>query len=417
MESDSTISWLVLAISIGGYVLVSVGWASLASVRREHVQWLMSEKEPGASALDELHTTPMGPGGVLSLLGALFLASGLLAGAALAADWTGTRWSWIAWAAPPTLAVMAVTHVLSRAVAAASGERVALRSASLIRVLARLFSPILAVEAGVVLRMSRVSSENDDSSDEAKAVELGISVEASGEPLDEREVSMIRAVVQLDKTTAREIMVPRVDVVAAELGTSLDDMAAQMVESGHSRIPIFQDTLDHVQGIAYARDVLSSLSRENGGPRALMADVIRPALFIPESKTLEELLNEFQERRIHIAMVIDEYGGVSGMVTIEDLLEEIVGEIQDEFDVGGSEVQAVNENEFMMDARVSLDELNERFNVTVEGDGFDTVGGFVYQRLGKIPSSGDRVEYDGLMIEVVSTVGRRLKRLRVVRSA
>ena len=148
-----------------------------------------------------------------------------------------------------------------------------------------------------------------------------------------------------------------------------------------------------------------------------MADVIRPALFIPESKTLEELLNEFQERRIHIAMVIDEYGGVSGMVTIEDLLEEIVGEIQDEFDVGGSEVQAVNENEFMMDARVSLDELNERFNVAVEGDGFDTIGGFVYQRLGKIPSSGDRVEYDGLMIEVVSTVGRRLKRLRVVRSA
>ena len=151
-------------------------------------------------------------------------------------------------------------------------------------------------------------------------------------------------------------------------------------------------------------------SKETTGP--LVDSVIRTAWFIPESKTLEELLNDFQEQRVNIAIVIDEYGGVSGLVTMEDLVEEIVGEINDEFDVGGPEIEPVGEHEYLMDARVSIDELGELLDVTVEADGFDTVGGFVFHRLGKIPSSGDTLEYDGIKIEVVSTVGRRLKRLR-----
>ena len=182
-------------------------------------------------------------------------------------------------------------------------------------------------------------------------------------------------------------------------------------------MPVYEGSLDHIQGIAYARDILGHLSRNKGDPGSLTARVVRPALFIPESKTLEELLNEFQEKQVHIAIVIDEYGGVSGMVTIEDLLEEIVGEINDEFDVGEPDIEPVSDREFLMDARVSIDELNELLHMTVEGNGFDTIGGFVYQRLGKIPSAGDEVEYDGLKIQVVSTVGRRLKRLRVTRLA
>ena len=224
---------------------------------------------------------------------------------------------------------------------------------------------------------------------------------------------MIRGVVQLDKTTAREIMVPSVDIVAAETGTSLDRLAEIMVNSGHSRIPIFQGSLDHVQGIVYARDIVNYRSREASG--ALSPSIIRPARFIPETKTLEELLNEFQEEQVHIAIVIDEYGGVSGLVTIEDLLEEIVGEIEDEFAVGEPEIQLVGDSEFLMDARVSIDQLNELLHVVIEGEGFDTIGGFVYQRLGKIPSSGDLVDYDGFRIEVVSTLGRRVKKVRVTR--
>ena len=143
--------------------------------------------------------------------------------------------------------------------------------------------------------------------------------------------------------------------------------------------------------------------------------MVRPVLFIPESKTLEELLTEFQDRRVHMAIVVDEYGGVAGLVTIEDLLEEIVGEINDEFDVDEPEVQPIGVNEFLMDARVSLEQLQELLQVVVEGNGFDTVGGLVYQILGRIPATGDSVEYDGVRIEVRSTVGRRLKRLHVSR--
>ena len=212
-------------------------------------------------------------------------------------------------------------------------------------------------------------------------------------------------------------MVPRVDIVATDVGTSLEELAEQLVRSGHSRVPVFDGSIDHIEGIAYARDVLAHLNNNEDAPKTLMAGLLRPALFIPESKILEELLTEFQQMQVHIAIVIDEYGGVSGLVTIEDLLEEIVGEIHDEFDIGETEIEPVNDSEFLMDARVSIDQLNELLHVELEGDGFDTLGGFVYQRLGKIPSSGDEVEYAGLRIQVVSTVGRRLKRLRVTRPA
>jgi CBS domain containing-hemolysin-like protein len=190
-----------------------------------------------------------------------------------------------------------------------------------------------------------------------------------------------------------------------------------MLESGHSRIPVYDDDLDHIEGIAYSRDILGLLNRDEGPPSTLPHEVVKPAIFIPETKTREELLSEYQERQVHIAIVVDEYGGVSGLVTIEDLLEEIVGEIHDEFDPGDPEIEVVGEGDFLMDAGVGIDQLGELLKVDVEGDGFDTLGGFVYHRLGKIAGVGDVVEYDGLKIEIVSTAGRRLKQLRVTRTS
>jgi len=210
-------------------------------------------------------------------------------------------------------------------------------------------------------------------------------------------------------------MIPRVDMVVAEIDTPIAELADMMMSSGHSRIPIYRDNQDSIEGIAYARDILQHLIQDEQSRNLVVENIIRPALFIPEAKTLEELLSEFQQSRVHMAIVVDEYGGVSGLVTIEDLLEEIVGEIMDEFDVGEPEVVELNENQYMMDAGISLDDTSELLGVYVEGDGFDTLGGFVYQRLGKIPSPGDVVDYDGLKIEVVSTTGRRLKRLRVTK--
>jgi CBS domain containing-hemolysin-like protein len=252
--------------------------------------------------------------------------------------------------------------------------------------------------------------------DEKNLSDLPMSLDSEGEPLDEHEVRMIRGVVRLDKTIAREIMVPRVDMVAVELGANIEIIVDEMVSRGHSRIPVYEGSLDQVRGIAYSRDILAHLSNDGLIDVGITTDVIRPALFIPETKNLEELLSEFQESRVHMAMVVDEYGGVSGLVTIEDLLEEIVGEIQDEFDVEDPEIVNLDTNEFLMDAVVSIDQLFDLTGVNLEGDGYDTIGGFLYERLGKIPKVGDSVGQDTLSIEVVSASGRRLKKLRVTKS-
>ena len=246
--------------------------------------------------------------------------------------------------------------------------------------------------------------------------QLGIGIDSTDETLDEHEARMIRGVVDLDRTTAREIMVPRVDMVTAEIGVTITELVHLMMESGHSRIPVTLGSLDKIEGIVYSREVLASMVDEKISSEVLNKDVVRDALFIPESKTLEELLEEFQQRQLQIAIVVDEYGGVSGLVTIEDLLEEIVGEITDEFDIQEPEIERQGGDSFLIDARIGLDPASELLGTTFEGDGFDTLGGFIYQRLGRIPRVGDLVDYEGLEIQVVATVGRRVKRVRVVKT-
>ncbi len=395
-----------------GFFILSVVEASLLLVRRERAQLLVAEQVRGSVALESLYMAPAGPARATSLLKALFLGSGLLALAALVIGrWD--NWGIIALAGLGAFLATGALHMVSRSVAALSPETIALTVAPSVRALAQFLKPVTALSDRAVRRASN-GADDASPNGEALPLELGIS-DDSEEGLDEREAEMIRGVVRLDKTTAREIMLPRLDIVAVELGTPLTQVAETMVDSGHSRIPVYEESLDVVKGIAYVRDILKNLNRNGESLGRLSEQMIRPAMFIPETKDLEELLNEIQETRVHMAIVVDEYGGVSGLVTIEDLLEEIVGEIQDEFDVGEPELETIGEGEFLMDARTGLDELNQLLDLKVEGDGFDTVGGFVYDRLGKIPAAGDRVEYDGLQIEVVSTVGRRLKKLRVVR--
>ena len=412
MDSDSSNLLLLLLLALF-FVLFSVATlieASLASVQQERVQWLVSNGARGSRNLERLFLAFKGPAGGVSLLKLILTASTILSGAALVAAGDSQWWVNVLLSVA-LLALVGVAHVSASAVGQVFGERTALRTAGLVRGLTWMLRPLLSLEAASARRVSEWQGEQPDSTGDSI-----LSVEAEGEPLDEREAQMIRGVVRLDQTVAREIMVPRVDMVVTELGTALAEIAEQMLSAGHSRIPVYEESLDRIVGVAYARDILRHLSSDDRSPATLTAGAVRPALFIPESKPLGELLDEFQEKRVHMAIVVDEYGGVSGIVTIEDLLEEIVGEIRDEFDVGEIEVESVGENEFLMDARIGIEQINELLGVDVEGDGFDTLGGFVYHRLGKIPSLGDTVEYDGLKIEVLSTVGRRLKRLRVIRT-
>ncbi len=411
METDSSLSTLALALSLLVFIAVALLEASISAMQRERVHQLVSQGVSGARTLESLFDLPMGPAGGLSVLRFLALTGGVISVVALVIVRGGVGWPFVTVISAGLLIFVGFVHTYTGIFTRVYGETASLRFAFLARWLTWLFLPLLWTQSKII---SGALSARGELPAGASAGEPAAS---DGEPLDEHERRMIRGVVELDKTVAREIMAPRPDVVAAETGTSLSDLAELMFGSGHSRIPIYRDNIDHIEGIAYSRDVLRYLNHNEGATSVVEQEMIRPALFIPESKTLEELLREFQERRVHMAIVVDEYGGVSGLVTIEDLLEEIVGEIEDEFDIGGPEVVTIGENEFMLDARVSVDQLHELLEVTLEGDGFDTVGGFVYQHLGKIPSPGDTVESDGLRIEVVSTIGRRLKKLRVTRSA
>ena len=233
--------------------------------------------------------------------------------------------------------------------------------------------------------------------------------------LDARERLMIRSILKLDETTAREIMVPRVDLVAVEVDTPLPEVATSMLERGHSRLPVYSSTIDHVVGVIHSRDLLPLLARSGEYPS--LEETMRPAFFIPESKRLDELLKELQEKHVQIALVVDEYGGIEGLVTLEDLLEEIVGEIEDEFS-SGVEPQMVpaGDGTMIVDARVPLGDIADLISGEIASEDVDTVGGLVYSALGKVPQIGDEVSLDGLRIEVVSVLGRRIRKLRLTRT-
>ena len=232
--------------------------------------------------------------------------------------------------------------------------------------------------------------------------------------LDYRDREMLRSILSLDVTTAREVMVPRLDMVAVDDKSSLTQVADQMVQSGHSRIPVYEDTIDHVLGVVHSRDVLAALARPNS--KQTLRHLINPAFFIPETKRLDDLLEELQDKGIQMAIVVDEYGGTEGLVTIEDLLEEIVGEIEDEFSrTRESQLVRLPDGAALVDAGVSTEDIEELFATTIDSTDVDTVGGFVYQALGKIPSPGDVVSTDHLRIEVVSILGRRLRKLHIQR--
>ena len=223
---------------------------------------------------------------------------------------------------------------------------------------------------------------------------------------DERE--MIHSVFELGDTIVREVMVPRTDMVFVERGKTLRQALSLALRSGFSRIPVVGENLDDVVGIAYLKDIVTRSYEHREGESAETVDsVMRPATFVPESKPIDELLREMQARQIHVAIVIDEYGGTAGLVTIEDILEEIVGEIADEYDREQPPVEWLGADEARVTARLSVEELAELFDVSIEAEDVETVGGLLAQRLGRVPIAGAVATVAGLRLTAESLAGRR----------
>jgi putative hemolysin len=298
-------------------------------------------------------------------------------------------------------------------------EPVALTLARPVDFLARLLGPVVALLTGLTNLVVRPLGIHPEEEARITAEEFRLLVERGGESgvLEAEEEQMIHAVIELGDRRIHEVMVPRMDIDSVDVETPFDEVVAKMIDVGHSRIPVFEGSVDNVVGVLYAKDLLRFVPSDSDPPP--LRQLLRAPYFAPESMTVDDLLHELQRRKVHIAIVLDEFGGTAGMVTIEDLIEEIVGEIQDEYDVEEPLVVKINDDEARFDGRADIDDLVELYDVHLdetELEEFDTVGGLVFHRLGGIPKVGDQVSVDGLTLTVESTDGRRVGKVKAVRA-
>ncbi len=317
---------------------------------------------------------------------------------------------WVGWWLLAAIFIMLLAQYLARAWAVGREERLALRLAPAVRFLALLISPVTGLlrRVGHSALPAGAAEESIFLSEDGLRFLLNVTEEETIIEDDEKE--LIASIFEFSDKLVREVMVPRIDVAAVPVDMSMSEALDVILRAGHSRIPVYHDSMDNILGVLYAKDLLRYL--RDGRTDVPLNNILRPAYFIPESKKVDELLGELQQRKVHMAIVVDEYGGTAGLVTIEDLLEEIVGEIQDEYDAEEPTVEAVAEDEYLFDARVSLDEVNKLLGVELPAEGGDTLGGFIYSQLGKVPAVGDTIQFGAVRIEVLSVAGRRIKQVR-----
>jgi CBS domain containing-hemolysin-like protein len=224
---------------------------------------------------------------------------------------------------------------------------------------------------------------------------------------------MIYSIFQFGNTLAREIMVPRMDMLAFEVSISLTQAVKAFTQTGHSRVPVYENAIDNIIGLLYAKDLLHGI--QDGRKKANVRDLLRPAYFVPDTKKADTLLAEMQAQRIHMAIVVDEYGGVAGLVTLEDIIEEIIGEIQDEYDLSEEELVQQDGDGYVFLGRIDLDQFNEVMDSNIPKIESDTLAGFLYDRFGRVPHDGESIQTDGLLLTIEQVMGRRIRRVRAQR--
>jgi hemolysin (HlyC) family protein len=225
------------------------------------------------------------------------------------------------------------------------------------------------------------------------------------------EKGMIKGVVELSDTKIKEVIIPRIDVVFIPIDIQEEELFEILMESGHSRFPVYEDTIDNVVGVLYVKDLLTNFVKKKD---TVIRELMRKAYFVPESMKLDALLKEFKHRRVHIAIVVDEYGGVSGIVCMEDIIEEIVGDIQDEFDNEDDDLLEIGDGTYLCDARLNIEDLNEKLDLKLPEEKFDTFGGFVFDLFGKIPVRFEKVSYRNLDFIIQTMDGHKIKTVKII---
>ena len=407
---------LALAIALVVAGLASAAQASLFYINRARVRTLIAEGLPPSDAVIKTIDEPASGLSTALSLNVIGIFVGAFAGAIVGTDPRLPQPLGPILTAFFALGLFLFAEILGRAIVAAAPEQTSPRLIGPLRavgwVLGPVVYPIVWLES-TLLRLIGIRARGLMTEEEA----LAVAESPTGDGvLEQDERAMIHGVIGMSQRPVREVMSPRIDVAALPATATVSDVLDMVVQSGHSRIPLYKESVDDVEGVAYAKDLLKHL--KSGALTDLVAPLARRTYFVPESKKVDELLQEMQRQGVHIAVVVDEYGGTAGVVTIEDLLEEIVGEIRDEYDENEEEpILLVGDNEAIVSARYSIRDLEEHFGLDLDQEEIDTVGGLVYHRLGKMPQVGDRITVDGCELTVLEAVGRRVRKVRVVRLA
>jgi CBS domain containing-hemolysin-like protein len=315
-----------------------------------------------------------------------------------------------------TWLALALAQIVVRSYVLRDPHGVALSLAPSLRIIMALFSPMTFLLYRTGLRLSGERHEDADESIfmSEDGLRLLMQVNEEESEIQESEKQMIASILEMNETVVREVMVPRIDMVTLEVNTDLQTALDVIIEAGHSRIPVYEGDVDVIVGVLYAKDLLKCF-RDNRTD-APIRELLRPAYFIPATKKISALLREMQQQRTHLAIIVDEYGGIAGLVTFEDMLEEIVGDIQDEYDTHEQiAYQPIGEDAYLVSSRLDLDMLADLLDLDLSEEEGDTVGGLIYSHLEHVPEPGEVVELGGWRFTVLSVDGRRINQVRVER--
>ncbi|MFN2589832.1 MAG: hemolysin family protein [Actinomycetota bacterium] len=404
----------LIAVLIVISALFAAAETIITRINRVRAYRLQEEGRRGAASLVKLAEDPPPYLNVVLLLMLLVHLAATTIAAIVAIRAIGDLGEWVATVAM-TILLFVFAEVVPKTYAVLHTDRVGLWLAPLSVWLTRVFGPLailLVKVANVIMPGKGLPKGPFVTEEEIKALADVASEEAE---IEEEEKELIHSIFEFGDTLVREVMVPRPDMAVAPVNSSLQNVLDLILRRGYSRIPVYRGELDEIVGVVYAKDALRHLHAGKGN--VAIEKIMRQTFFVPETKKVSELLREMQLRRVHIAIVLDEYGSVAGLVTIEDLLEEIVGEIADEYDREEQQLEKLDDNTYRVSGRLPIDEVNEALDVDLPQEQWDTVAGLMYGLLGSVPTQGETTTYDNLTFTAERVQGRRIQKILINRRA
>ena len=411
-QSYGEIALLVICVAVAG--LASATETAMTSIGRLRVRHLVDEGSQAAAVLERLQQDPNRFLSTVLVVNTLALILASFATTLLSVRYMPPSFGFLGdllVSLGLSVFLLIFAEVTPKTIAIRRAETLALWAAGPVDALARLLRPVLwfitlvsrAITGGRAARAPYLTEQ-----------ELMTLLHVSEEQgvIEEEEREMIHGIIEIGDKLVREVMVPRTDITALPRGCSRDEVVRVFREHGHTRLPVYEGDLDHIAGLVNVKDLVGVGTADDGKP---IAPLLRHAAVVPETKRVPELLKQFQRQQTQCAIVVDEYGGTAGLVTIEDLLEEIVGEIRDEYDVESEPIVDEGHGRFLFSGKVDIDEVTQRLGVPIEREGFETVGGYVMAHVGRVPAIGEQFEADGLVVEVVDAERRRINKVRIRR--